>query len=262
MSSLRIVRVATPEGGSAWAVRDGVSLRALSAAPWCGGVETGAVLPEGPLLAPWAGTKIVGIGSNYRDHAAEMGKPVPAVPKLFLKAPSAVLDPNAPIEIPPGTTRVDHEAELAVVIGRRCRRVSVADALGYVYGYTCLNDVTARDFQREDGVFARGKGFDSFCPMGPEVVTGLDPAALAVGCTVDGAVRQKGITADMVFGVAELVAFVSGVMTLEPGDVIATGTPAGVGPIVAGQVVVVSVGGIGSLSNPVVDRADRAAGAA
>lgn len=208
-------------------------------------------------LTGLGGTKIIGIGSNYRDHAAEMGKPVPVVPKLFLKAPSALLAPGSAIEIPPATQRVDHEAELGVVIGRRCRRVSAADALDFVAGYMCVNDVTARDFQREDGVFARAKGFDSFCPVGPRLVSGLDPSALGVVCRVNGVVRQNGSTRDMVFPVAALIAFVSSVMTLEPGDLIATGTPAGVGPLLPGDVVEVEVEGIGVLRNPVVARDDR-----
>jgi 2-keto-4-pentenoate hydratase/2-oxohepta-3-ene-1,7-dioic acid hydratase in catechol pathway len=155
---------------------------------------------------------------------------------------------------------VDHEAELGVIIGRRCRHVSEADALDYVFGYTCVNDVTARDFQKADGVFARAKGFDTFCPVGPAIVVGVDPRDLAVRCTVDGVVRQDGRTTDMVFGVAALIAYVSQIMTLEPGDLIATGTPAGVGAIVAGQRVVVEVEGIGALANPVVDREDRSSG--
>lgn len=241
------------------AVADGWLL--LDAAPWAGGAPTGARAPAGAvLLAPVAPTKIIGIGSNYRDHAAEMGKPVPSIPKVFLKPPSSVVGPGAPIVIPPRTQRVDHEAELGVVIGRRCSRVRREDAEGYIFGYVNVNDVTARDFQKEDGVFARAKGFDSFCPVGPELVTGLSLAevgALKVRATVDGAVRQDGTTADMVFDVAELIAFVSSVMTLEPGDLIATGTPAGVGPLQAGQTITVSVEGLGTLTNPVVDRDDR-----
>jgi 2-keto-4-pentenoate hydratase/2-oxohepta-3-ene-1,7-dioic acid hydratase in catechol pathway len=252
----RYVR-AWAHGGPFWAVEEAPgTLMVLTAAPWDGGVPTGE-LRRGRLLAPVAPSKIVGIGSNYRDHAAEMGKPVPTVPKIFLKAPSAIVGPGEAIRVPPLTQRVDHEAELGVVIGRRATRVRVEDALSHVFGYTVVNDVTARDFQKEDGVFARAKGFDTFCPVGPAVVTGLDPARLAVRCTVDGAVRQDGTTADMVFDVAALVAFVSSVMTLEPGDLIATGTPAGVGPLLAGQTVTVSVEGIGALSNPVVDRDDR-----
>lgn len=255
----RFQRQLDPAGGIAWVEVLGEEAEVLGAAPWHGGGRVGRRVPVGAPLAPFAGTKIVAVGSNYRDHAKEMGKPVPVVPKLFLKAPSAVVGPEEPIELPPGTTRVDHEAELAVVIGRRCRRVPVEAALAHVFGFTALNDVTARDFQKEDGVFARAKGFDSFCPLGPQVVTGLDAAALAVGCEVNGVVRQAGNTRDMVFDLATLLSFISHVMTLEPGDVLATGTPAGVGPLAAGDVVAVEIEGVGRLVNPVRDREDRAA---
>jgi len=230
----------------------------LDGPPWSRPAD-GARLRTGelPLLAPWQGTKIVAVGSNYRAHAAEMGKPIPTVPKIFLKAPSSVCDPGAPIEIPPRTTRVDHEAELAVVIGSRCSRVAPGDALAHVWGCTAANDVTARDFQKEDGVFARAKGFDSFCPLGPALVRGLDPAALGVRARVNGELRQDGRTSDMVFDLPTLLAFISAVMTLEPGDVVLTGTPAGVGPLVAGDRVEVEIDGVGVLANPVIDRADR-----
>ncbi len=256
----RTVRIAL---GSrvAWAWEEAGAYRLLTDAPWHGGVpgdeRVDAADPDLRLLAPVAPSKIIGIGSNYRDHAAEMGRPVPSRPKVFLKAPSAIVGPGAFIELPPGTEQVDHEAELGVVIGRRASRVSVDDALGCVHGYTAVNDVTARDFQREDGVFARAKGFDTFCPVGPAVVSGLDPAALAVRALVDGVVRQNGSTRDMVFSVAELISFVSHVMTLEPGDLIATGTPAGVGRLAAGVRVTVEVEGVGVLTNPVRDRDDR-----
>jgi 2-keto-4-pentenoate hydratase/2-oxohepta-3-ene-1,7-dioic acid hydratase in catechol pathway len=246
----------TIAGVTRWARIEADTAVLLAGDPWTSPADAGRVRLSA-LAAPFTGTKIVAIGSNYRDHAAEMGKPIPTVPKIFLKAPSAVVGPEAAIEVPPGTQRVDHEAELAVVIGRRCRRVSAADAMGFVFGYTVLNDVTARDFQKEDGVFARAKGFDTFCPVGPWIETDLDPAALAVTCRVDGVVRQAGNTRDMVFDVATLIAFVSNIMTLEPGDLISTGTPAGVGPLQAGQVVEVEVDGIGVLRNPVVDREDR-----
>ena len=202
-------------------------------------------------------SKIVGIGSNYRRHIEEMGRPVPTVPKVFLKPPSAIIGDGDAIQIPPGTDRVDHEAELGVVIGRRMTRVSAADALGFVGGYTAVNDVTARDFQRLDGVFSRAKGFDTFCPVGPRVVTSLDPSDLRIRCFVDGKLRQDGRTSDMIFDVPTILSFVSHIMTLEPGDLVATGTPMGVGPIVPGQTVVVDVEGVGELRNPVVARSDR-----
>lgn len=204
-------------------------------------------------------SKIVGIGSNYRRHIEEMGRPVPTVPKVFLKPPSAIIGDGDAIQIPPGTDRVDHEAELGVVIGRRMTRVSAADALGFVGGYTAVNDVTARDFQRLDGVFSRAKGFDTFCPVGPRVVTSLDPSDLRIRCFVDGKLRQDGRTSDMIFDVPTILSFVSHIMTLEPGDLVATGTPMGVGPIVPGQTVVVDVEGVGELRNPVVARSDRVA---
>ncbi|MAY80653.1 MAG: hypothetical protein CL930_07695 [Deltaproteobacteria bacterium] len=206
------------------------------------------------MLSP---SKIIGIGSNYRRHVEEMGRNVPTVPKIFLKPTSAIIGPGDAIEIPPGTERVDHEAELGVVIGRTMTRVSVADALEYVRGYTCVNDVTARDFQRADGVFARAKGFDTFCPVGPRVVSDLDPSDLRVRAWVDGELRQDGRTSDMIFDVATLLSFVSHVMTLEPGDLMATGTPMGVGPLLPGQTVSIEVEGIGRIDNPVVSRTDR-----
>ena len=202
-------------------------------------------------------TKIIGIGSNYRRHIEEMGRTVPSVPKVFLKPPSALIGPGDAIEIPPGTERVDHEAELGVVIGRQMSRVRAVDALEYVQGYTAVNDVTARDFQRADGVFTRAKGFDTFCPVGPRIVSDLDPSDLHVRCWVDGELRQDGRTSDMIFDVATLLSFVSHIMVLEPGDLITTGTPMGVGPIVPGQTVSVEVEGIGRIDNPVVARSDR-----
>jgi len=202
-------------------------------------------------------SKIIGIGSNYRRHIEEMGRAIPAQPKMFLMPPTALIGPGAAIEIPPGTTRVDHEAELGVVIGQTMCRVSAAEALDYVAGYTAVNDVTARDFQKIDGVFSRAKGFDTFCPAGPKIVTDIDPFNTRIRCFVDGVLRQDGNTADMVFDVPTILSFVSSVMTLNPGDLIATGTPMGVGPLQPGQVVVVEVEGVGTLENPVVARADR-----
>ena len=202
-------------------------------------------------------SKIVGIGSNYRRHIEEMGRSVPKLPKIFLMPPTALIGPGEAIVIPPGTERVDHEAELGVVIGTTMSRVSVQDALSHVAGYTAVNDVTARDFQRTDGVFARAKGFDTFCPAGPRVVEDIDPFNTRVRCFVDGELRQDGNTADMVFDVPTLLSFVSHVMTLNPGDLLTTGTPMGVGPIVPGQTVVVEVEGIGRLENPVIARSDR-----
>jgi 2-keto-4-pentenoate hydratase/2-oxohepta-3-ene-1,7-dioic acid hydratase in catechol pathway len=252
----RYVRI-EDNGVEYYARAEGHGFHLQTGPPWAGGRDVGAVVSNGRMLAPVVPSKIVCVGSNYRDHAAEMGKDVPKVPKLFFKPPSAVIGPGMPIEIPPETQRVDHEAELGVVIGARCSRAWPEAALEYVFGYTACNDVTARDFQKQDGTFARAKGFDSFLPVGPHVVTGLSPLRLAVGCDVNRKVRQLGNTRDMVFPVAELIAFISNVMTLEPGDLILTGTPAGVGPLVAGDRVTVSVEGVGAMTNPVVDRSDR-----
>ncbi|MEC7242858.1 MAG: fumarylacetoacetate hydrolase family protein [Myxococcota bacterium] len=203
-----------------------------------------------------APTKIIGIGTNYRLHAEEMGRAIPRVPKVFLMPPSSVIGTGEAIVLPPCSTRVDHEAELALVIGERCRHVPESRALDVIAGFTCANDVTARDHQRSDGVFSRAKGFDSFCPLGPQLVSGLDPSDVLVECRVNGELRQSGRTSDLIFGVPEIVAFVSSIMTLEPGDVICTGTPSGVGPLHVGDHVEVFVEGIGVLENPVI-RASR-----
>jgi 2-keto-4-pentenoate hydratase/2-oxohepta-3-ene-1,7-dioic acid hydratase in catechol pathway len=205
-------------------------------------------------LAPVAPGKIVGIGRNYRGHAAERGKPVPAEPLVFLKPASAVIGPGAPIEIPPGIGRVDHEAELGLVIGRRASRVPRARALEYVLGVTAVNDVTARDLQNRGAPFSHVKGYDTFAPVGPCVALGLDPRGLTVEGVVNGELRQRGTTADLIFPVDVLIEYVSAIMTLEPGDIIATGTPAGVGPLVPGDTVTVRVEGVGELTNPVVGR--------
>lgn len=210
------------------------------------------LLERGRLLAPVLPGKVVGIGLNYRDHAAERNKPLPSHPLVFLKPPSAVVGPGDPIVIPPDVGRVDHEAELGVVIGRRARRVPASDARAHVFGVTCVNDVTARDLQDRGVQFSHAKGFDTFAPIGPCVAAGLDDSSLEVVALVNGAVRQRSTTAQLIFPIEELIAYVSSIMTLEPGDVIATGTPAGIGPLVAGDTVTVRVGGVGELTNPVV----------
>ena len=220
---------------------------------WEPGPEVGP-LEEVPLLAPVAPTKILCVGRNYPAHAAEHGSEVPPEPLLFFKPPSAVIGPDQSIHLPPQSERVDYEAEMAVVIGRRCRNVRPEEAWAYIWGVTCANDVTARDLQRRDGQWTRAKGFDTFCPVGPWVVTGLaekDVADLAVVCRVNGELRQQGRTSEMAFSPAELIAYASAVMTLEPGDLFLTGTPAGVGPLHPGDVVEVEVEGIGVLRNPV-----------
>ncbi|MBD3782660.1 MAG: fumarylacetoacetate hydrolase family protein [Micrococcales bacterium] len=206
------------------------------------------------LLAPVIPrSKVVGIGKNYADHAAEMGGDVPEEPLMFLIPNTAVVGPGDPVVLPPQSSEVHYEGELAVVIGRLCKDLEPEDALGVVFGYTCANDVTARDLQRSDGQWARAKGFDTFCPLGPWVETDLDVSSLRVVTRRDGEVVQDGTTADMVHGVAALVSHASKAFTLLPGDVILTGTPAGVGPVVAGQRVEVEIEGIGTLSNPFVE---------
>lgn len=214
-------------------------------------------LSEAHILTPVAPSKIVCVGRNYSEHAAELGNPMPSEPLLFLKAPSAIIGDGDLIELPELSQRVEHEGELGVVIGRRCSRVADdEDPLSYVLGYTCLNDVTARDLQRKDVQFTRGKSFDTFCPVGPHLVTGLDPSDLKVETRVNGQVRQSGRTSAMAFPVTHLIRYISRAMTLEPGDLIATGTPAGVGPLLDGDVCEVEVEGVGTLRNTV--RAFRA----
>jgi 2-keto-4-pentenoate hydratase/2-oxohepta-3-ene-1,7-dioic acid hydratase in catechol pathway len=197
-------------------------------------------------------SKIVCVGRNYVKHAQELGNTVPERPLLFLKPPSSVIGDGEAIELPSESERVEHEGEIGVVMGTRCRRVSEAEALGYVRGYCALNDVTARDLQRADNQWSRAKGFDTFCPVGPVAAAhGVDWASLEVVCRVDGELRQHGSARDMAFGIPYLVAYISAIMTLEPGDIIATGTPEGVGPLVAGSEVVVEVPGLSTVRNPV-----------
>lgn len=221
------------------------------------GYRPGAPIPDGlpsvRVLAPVAPTKIVAVGLNYRDHAAEQGKALPAEPLIFIKPSTAVIGPGDPIRLPAGAGRVDHEAEVGVVIKRRAYQVPAARALEYVLGVTCVNDVTARDIQRRENQYTRPKGFDTFAPVGPAVAVGLDPSALDVEGLVNGTVRQQSSTRQLIFPVPQLVAFISAVMTLLPGDIIATGTPAGIGPLVPGDVVTVGVSGVGELVNPVVE---------
>ena len=207
------------------------------------------------LLAPVLPSKVVCIGKNYADHVAELGGAAPTEPVVFLKPSTSVIGPGDPIVLPRNSTRVDHEAELGIVIGRLCRDVPRERALDVVLGYTCGNDVTARDHQQQDGQWTRGKSHDSFCPIGPWVETELDASDVAVRCAVDGLVRQDGRTSQLLHDVPSIIEWVTAFMTLLPGDVILTGTPAGVGPLAPGQVVTVLVEGIGPLTNPVVARA-------
>jgi 2-keto-4-pentenoate hydratase/2-oxohepta-3-ene-1,7-dioic acid hydratase in catechol pathway len=206
------------------------------------------------LLAPVLPSKVIGVGKNYAEHAREMGGEAPPVPPLFLKPSTSVIGPTEAIALPPGHGRVDHEAELAVVIGRLCKQVPAARAADVILGYTCGNDVTDRDLQKGDGQWSRAKGADTFCPLGPWIDTTLDASAVPVQARVNDEVRQDGTTADLLTGIPELVALVSATFTLLPGDVILTGTPAGVGPIAAGDEVSVTIGGIGTLTNRVVAR--------
>jgi len=205
------------------------------------------------LLAPVVPGKIIGIGRNYAAHAKEFGNiPPEEEPMIFLKPPSAVIAPNDPILMPAASHRVDHEAELGVVIGKTARRLAADDdPMNYVLGYTCVNDVTARDLQKKDVQFTRAKGFDTFCPLGPWIETELDPSDVLVTGRVNGEIRQQARTSDLLFPVPRLIRFLAGIMTLCPGDLIATGTPAGVGPLAPGDVVEVEVEGIGVLRNPV-----------
>jgi 2-keto-4-pentenoate hydratase/2-oxohepta-3-ene-1,7-dioic acid hydratase in catechol pathway len=221
----------------------------LSAHPFGELVPTGESVPfdEGTLLAPILPSKVIGIGRNYAEHAREMGSEAPEQPLLFLKPSTSVIGPGKAISMP--DTRVDYEGELAVVIGRLCSQVPVERAFEVVLGYTCGNDVTARDWQRGDGQWSRAKGADTFCPLGPWIETDLDVSDLRIRTLVDGEVRQDGRTSQMIHDVASLIAYVSTAFTLLPGDVILTGTPAGIGPLQAGQSVTVEIEKLGSLTN-------------
>ena len=212
-------------------------------------------LAETTLLAPVQPSKIVCVGRNYREHAAELGHEVPTEPLIFLKPPSALIAPGAQIRRPKISERVDYEGELGVVIGRTCHKLAAdEDVRPFILGYTCVDDVTARDLQNKDGQWTRAKGFDTFCPVGPVVADEIDPwAGVGVETRVNGEIRQQGNTRDFIFPLDVVVRYISQIMTLLPGDLIATGTPKGVGPVVAGDVVEVSVEGVGTLRNSVVD---------
>jgi 2-keto-4-pentenoate hydratase/2-oxohepta-3-ene-1,7-dioic acid hydratase in catechol pathway len=212
-------------------------------------------LSELQLLEPVRPSKIVCIGRNYKEHAKELGNDVPAEPLLFLKAPSALVGAGAAIRRPTQSQRVDFEGELGIVIGKRCYQIGAdEDVRQYIRGYTVVNDVTARDLQKTDGQWSRAKGFDTFCPVGPVVTDEVDPLTepLTVTTTLNGTVKQQGSTGEMIFDVAALLRYITAAMTLLPGDLIATGTPAGIAPMRAGDVVRVTVSGVGSLENPVV----------
>ena len=256
---MRLARIAHPDGVAFVSVLtvDGREMaREIADHPFGNPTYTGRSWPlaDTRLLAPILPSKVVAVGRNYADHAAELGNAVPTYPMIFIKPSTSVIGPNVAIQLPASSQRVDYEGELAVVIGRPCRDVLAENAQSVILGYTVANDVTARDQQKQDGQFTRGKGYDTFCPLGPWIETELDPSDLEVSTELDGDVMQDGRTSDMVFTVGEIIEFVSAIMTLLPGDVLLTGTPAGVGPMVAGQTVSVTVEGIGTLTNPAVAR--------
>jgi len=250
---VRLIRFRHGERIATGAIQ-GEYVRALRGTFFQDPAPTGEDIPlaDVALLAPVIPSKVVAIGRNYVEHAEEMGGEVPEEPVIFLKPSTAVIGPGDGIPYPAASGRVDHEGELAIVVGRLARRVRSEDAARYVLGYTCGNDVTARDLQLKDGQWTRGKGFDGFCPLGPWIETEIDPLDLALECRVNGETRQAARTSQLAFGPGELLEFVSGVMTLLPGDVILTGTPAGVGPLQVGDRVQVEIEGIGVLENTVV----------
>lgn len=239
---------------SGYALETDGELRQLIGDPfgaWTAGGPIAGGLKDQTLLAPVLPSKIVAVALNYRAHAAEQGKPLPPEPLFFLKPSTAVIGPGDPIVLPPGVGRVDHEAEVGLVIGTRASRVPPERAAEYILGVTCVNDVTARALQKTVGHYTRPKGFDTFAPIGPCIALGLDWSNLRVQGWVNGVLRQDSTTADLIFPVPELVAFISSVMTLLPGDIISTGTPSGIGPLLPGDLVRVQVEGVGALDNPV-----------
>ncbi len=213
--------------------------------------KTTIPLKDVRLLAPTVPSKIVCVGRNYVDHAKELGNEVPKVPLIFLKPASSVIADGEAVVLPPQSTQVEHEGELVAVIGKRGRNITAESAKDYILGYTIGNDVTARDLQKTDGQWTRAKGFDTFCPFGPWIDTDFDPSDALITCRVNGQMRQMASSRDMVFNIGVLLAYISSVMTLEPGDLVFTGTPAGVGALKAGDVVEVEIDGLGVLKNPV-----------
>jgi 2-keto-4-pentenoate hydratase/2-oxohepta-3-ene-1,7-dioic acid hydratase in catechol pathway len=250
---MRIVRY-SHDGQLSFGVLEGETIAAITPHPFAPFEYSGERLAPDDvrLLAPVLPTKVVAVGRNYADHAEEMGNDVPEEPIIFLKPSTSVVGPGDPIIYPAGVDRVDFEGELAVIVGKMARRLDEADALQVVLGFTCANDVTARNLQASDGQWTRAKGFDTFCPLGPWIETDLDSSDLAVRTLVNDEPRQSSRTSMLVNSVARLLAFISGVMTLLPGDVILTGTPAGIGPLNPGDRVAVEIEGIGVLSNRVV----------
>jgi 2-keto-4-pentenoate hydratase/2-oxohepta-3-ene-1,7-dioic acid hydratase in catechol pathway len=254
---MRIARVSIPEvAGPVFGVVNGTSIDIIKGHPFSDLEFTGVNLDleKVKILSPVLPSKIVCVGKNYADHAKELGGEVPAEPVIFIKPSTTVIGENDQIVLPTQSTNVHHEVELAVVISHLCKNVDVSRAGEVILGYTIANDVTARDLQNSDGQWTRAKSFDTFCPIGPWIETELDPTNLDLTCEVNGQVRQSGNTSEMVRTAHEMVAWISTVMTLLPGDVILTGTPAGVGPIVNGDIVEVTISGIGKLSNPVIKK--------
>ncbi|WP_327144719.1 fumarylacetoacetate hydrolase family protein [Nocardia sp. NBC_01327] len=253
---MRLGRVASPDGVAFVSIEgDGgdAVVREIAEHPFGNPTFTGRSWPlaDVRLLAPILASKVICIGKNYAAHAAEMGGPAPADPVIFMKPNTSIIGPNVPIMLPPSSSQVDYEGELAIVIGRPCKDVPAARAHEVILGYTVANDVTARDQQRHDGQWTRAKGYDTFCPLGPWIETSLDPSDLEIVTELDGEVKQRSRTSLLLHDIPKLIEWVTTVMTLLPGDVILTGTPEGVGPIQAGQNVSVTVEGIGTLTNPV-----------
>jgi 2-keto-4-pentenoate hydratase/2-oxohepta-3-ene-1,7-dioic acid hydratase in catechol pathway len=251
---VRLVRFRSEERIATGVLED-QHVRALEGTFFEKPVPTGEELPLDAirLLAPVIPSKLVCIARNYPEHAKEMGNPVPQDPVLFFKPATSVIGPGDPIPLPPGAGRVDHEAELAAVIGRICRKETADQAMSAVLGFTCANDVTSRDWQKSDVQWARAKGSDGFGPLGPWIETELDPADLEVVSRVNGELRQKARTSEMTLSPAQLISHISQTITLLPGDVVLTGTPPGVGPLKTGDIVEIEIEGIGVLENPVVD---------
>lgn len=257
---MRLGRIASPDGVAFVSIEeaDGVPVaKEIAEHPFGTPTFTGRSWPlaDVRLLAPILASKVICIGKNYAAHVAEMGGDAPEDPVIFIKPNTSIIGPEVPIVRPPSSQRVDYEGELAVVIGKPCKDVPAAKAASVILGYTVANDVTARDHQQSDGQWTRGKGYDTFCPLGPWIETDFDPSDAELTTELDGEIKQRSRTSLMIHGIGEIVEWISRVMTLLPGDVILTGTPEGVGPMTAGQRVSVTVSGLGTLSNPVVDKA-------
>lgn len=255
---VRFVPNSDPAAASRYAALEADQLQPLAGAPWLPGGQSPAgaalALSQARLLPPVEPSKIIAIGRNYADHAAEFGNQVPEEPMVFFKAPSSMIADGETIRLAYPDHRNDHEAELVVVIGKTAKGVLQREALDYVFGYTCGNDVSDRILQKKDGQFGRAKSFDTYTPLGPVVVTGIDPSNLRIGCRVNGETRQDASTKDLIFNVPFLVSFLSNVMTLLPGDIIMTGTPSGVSPLQPGDTCEVWIEGVGKLTNPVAAR--------